>query len=125
MKYISPEYVQNTGSNVYNLAKLLANIKEIPKTTQEMEKLVFFDFLGLFVVSYSGSFVMFVHMIVPLAAVLLPILFLSIRNSAKTCSLILKTIVSFVSLIVSLVLAVKAMNGLAFIFEKLGKSMFW
>lgn len=127
MKYILPENIQNTGSNVYNLAKALANMEGSPKDhINDDVETVFFDFLGFFLISYSGDSITIIHISICCISVFLPLIFISIKKSAKRIGvIILKIIVSAITLVISLMLAMILCFVLALMLDKLDKTMFW
>lgn len=69
--YLDGTFV-NTGENILYFAKSLANSVEVPKLTHkddEDQLAVFFDFLGVVFVSYSGVNVTIIHSLVALVCI--------------------------------------------------------
>uniref|UniRef100_A0A182W0J6 FXNA-like protease n=1 Tax=Anopheles minimus TaxID=112268 RepID=A0A182W0J6_9DIPT len=55
VQYLSPAVLQRTGDNMLSLVRLLANGNQLARTSEQSEgSMVFFDFLGLFFVSYTA-----------------------------------------------------------------------
>ncbi|XP_050068625.1 endoplasmic reticulum metallopeptidase 1-like [Anopheles maculipalpis] len=57
VKYLEPAVLQRTGDNILSLTRLLANGDQLARSVDESfsdARMVFFDFLGMFFVSYSA-----------------------------------------------------------------------
>lgn len=75
---IPAESFQNVGDNILALAKALANAPELnDPQLYKAEDLVFFDFLGWFMVTYSQSTGVYLNIAVSIACAVLIILSLA------------------------------------------------
>ncbi|XP_055371692.1 endoplasmic reticulum metallopeptidase 1-like [Condylostylus longicornis] len=76
--FISKNVIQNTGDNILELTKIIANSKELGETYMHSQGTeVYFDILGLIFVSYSKDFAKFFNNAVVILSIVLPYLFLS------------------------------------------------
>lgn len=120
--YLSKEMLQHTGENILGLTKSLANSEELPNPPEGTHA-VYFDFLGLFFVSYTKQTGVIINIIVSIFVVLITFL-VQIKFRLKNCKReLMETIVSFITIVLSSVLSLAVCYGMAAIMNALDKTM--
>lgn len=124
IRYITNDSIQNTGNNVLELTKKLANSKEL-ENPPEGTAAVYFDMWGLFFVSYSAGVGIVINIVVSVLAVVLPFLVqtkFKIKNVVKVAR---ETLLSFGTMVLSSSLSLAACFAIGFIINASDNSMFW
>ncbi|KAG4071651.1 hypothetical protein HA402_011805 [Bradysia odoriphaga] len=120
---------QNGGDNILALTRAVANSPELSiSDTLPGEKLVFYDFLGWFMISYNTTIAIVINVIVALVAlVAVALSLLSFKNNLdlKWCHLTLEFTAVFLIQILSVALAIGVVLLLATIFDAVSRSMSW
>jgi hypothetical protein len=122
--YISLESIQYTGNNVLALVKKIANSNELANPP-EGTYAVFFDYLGLFFVTYTAAAGAVFNYIIAILAVVVPFV-LQTKFKVKNMGFVFfETLMSFVTIVVATVLAALACWGMAGIMNSTDNTMSW
>uniref|UniRef100_A0A1A9W2G5 FXNA-like protease n=1 Tax=Glossina brevipalpis TaxID=37001 RepID=A0A1A9W2G5_9MUSC len=121
--------LQHTGDNVLTLAKCLANAQELNDSSQHSEgHVVFFDFLGSFMIFYTESVGIILNIIVCLIAIIaigLSLYLMAVDSAISLKSMLSSFAASFAVQVATLVAA----GGLAFLnalfIDAIGSAMSW
>lgn len=122
--YIPLESIQYTGNNILALTLHIANSNELvdpPEGTYS----VFFDYLGLFFVSYSMGAGVVTNYIVAILAVVIPFIIQTKFKMQNLGFVFFETLMSFITLVVSTVMAALACWGMAAIMNATDNTMSW
>lgn len=124
IRYVTLESIQNTGNNILELVKLMANSIEI-ENPPEGSSAVYYDFFSLFLVSYSAGVGIIINIIVSVFAVAIPFI-IQTKLKLTNCLMNLKeTLVSFFTIIVSTILSLLACYVMGLIMNAVDNAMFW
>ncbi|XP_060658461.1 endoplasmic reticulum metallopeptidase 1-like [Drosophila nasuta] len=119
--------IQNTGDNILGLVRALANAPEMYNTeAYATGHAVFFDFLGLFFISYSaetGTIVNYCAAGVTLLLIFISVWRMSTLSELSSCSVFQRLIFLVIIQIVGLVLALALPLQVAYYFDSIGKSL--
>lgn len=124
IRYVTKDSIQNTGNNVLGLVKLMANSDEL-KNPPEGNPAVYYDFWGLFLVSYAKTTGAVINIIVSILAVSIPYL-VQTKLKVKNFAWVLReTLMTFVTFTVGVVLSFAACFTLSLIMNAADNTMFW
>lgn len=124
IRYVTVDAIQNTGNNILELLKLLANSDEI-ENPPEGTAAVYYDLWGLFFVSYSATVGHVINIVVAVTAVAVPLM-VQIKMKKKNVSVVLsETFTSFMTFTISCVLSLAACFLMGLIMNKTDNAMFW
>ncbi|KAH8384739.1 hypothetical protein KR093_007129, partial [Drosophila rubida] len=119
--------IQNTGDNILGLVRALANAPEMYNTqAYETGHAVFFDFLGLFFVSYSeetGTILNYSAAGVTLLLIFISVWRMSALSAVSSCGVFQRLIILVIVQIVGLALAVALPLQVAHYFDSFGLSL--
>ncbi|KAH8297049.1 hypothetical protein KR044_003986, partial [Drosophila immigrans] len=119
--------IQNTGDNILGLVRALANAPEMYNTqAYEEGHAVFFDFLGLFFVSYSeetGTMLNYSAAGVTLLLIFISVWRMSALSALSTCHVFQRLIILVIIQIIGLVLAMALPLQVAHYFDSFGMSL--
>ena len=124
IRYITNDSIQNTGNNVLELTKKLANSKEL-ENPPEGTAAVYFDMWGLFFVSYPAAVGTVINIVVSVLAVVLPFIIhtkFEVENVGKVAR---ETLLSFATMVVSSILSLASCYAMGLIINAVDNSMFW
>lgn len=123
LNQIGPSVLQNTGENLFALAKAMSQHNV---TTGTRSKYVFFDVFGVYMFSYtelSGAFANFIIVLASFFSIFLSLRFTTVGMNRREYSLHLLT--AIVSPGCTIVAAVLSCLLVAFLLDRLGCSMSW
>lgn len=124
IRYVTKESVQNTGNNILELTKKLANSEEL-ENPPEGTAAVYFDLWGLFFVSYSAAAGVTINIVVSVLAVAVPFL-VQTKMKLKNCKKItVETLISFATVAISTILSLAACFTMGLIMNAADNTMFW
>lgn len=124
IRYVTLDSIQNTGNNILELVKLLANSKEMDEPP-EGTAAVYFDVFGIFFVSYSALVGKVLNIVISVLAVLIPFL-VHIKDDFRHFAGVLReTLISFFTFAVSVILSLGACFAMGLIMNMTDNSMFW
>ncbi|KAL7735866.1 hypothetical protein ACLKA6_017862 [Drosophila palustris] len=119
--------IQNTGDNVLGLVRALANAPEMYNTqAYETGHAVYFDFLGLFFVSYSaetGQILNYSISGVTLVLILISVWRMSAISSLSCCHVVQRLIILLIIQIIALSLSLALPLLVAYYFDSFGLSL--
>ncbi|XP_065367014.1 endoplasmic reticulum metallopeptidase 1 [Calliphora vicina] len=128
---VSKESLQNTGDNVLVLAKGIANAPEMddPENPDNTEgHVIFYDFMGWFIVFYTESTGVIINVVVCIIAVIaigVSLFFMSARSGLSWPAILKRYGIAFAIQIVSLCLAAGLTLLVALFLDGVGRSMTW
>lgn len=122
IKYLNKDFLQQTGVNIIELTKTIANCDEL-ENPPEGSYSVFFDYLGLFFISYTKTTGIIINIIVSLLAIIVPFLFQTKFKFTNYQIVIIETLSSFATIILSSILSMAACFTMAVIMNALDKTM--
>ncbi|KAH8418651.1 hypothetical protein KR222_008448, partial [Zaprionus bogoriensis] len=119
--------IQNTGDNVLGLVRALSNATELHNIeAYEGGNVVFFDFLGLFFVSYlqeTGTIINYSVSGSVFVLILISIWRMSVVSSTSFCSMVLRLILSVIIQTIALVLGLTLPLLVAYYLDSFGLSL--
>ncbi|XP_034109174.1 endoplasmic reticulum metallopeptidase 1-like [Drosophila albomicans] len=119
--------IQNTGDNVLGLVKALANAPELRDIKDHEEgRAIFFDYLGLFFISYSvetGNILNYSVVGVTLLLIFISMLRMSALSLLSCCQVIQQLIITLIIQIIAFVLALALPLVVAHYFDSFGLSL--
>lgn len=122
--YIPMETVQNTGENILELTKKMANSDELADPP-EGNLAVYFDCLGLFFISYSKPVGVVINITIGILSFILPLI-VQMKVKLKNLKLVIvETLISFLTVIVSTALSAGICYLLALIMNAVDNTMSW
>lgn len=124
IRYMTNDSIQNTGNNILPLVKLLANSDELTNPP-EGSAAVYYDFWGLFFVSYSATAGKVINIVVSILAVLVPFLVQTELKISNIPRVLRTTLASFVIFTISAILSLSACFGMGLIMNVADNAMFW
>lgn len=120
--FISKETVQHTGENLLELTKAFADIENF---SNDGSTAIYYDYLGLFLVSYSSETAVIINITVSLLAVLVPFA-IQIRFKVKNIVRVsFYAVISLVTVVLSTVLSTLACYGVAAAINAADNAMSW
>lgn len=122
--YVTLESIQNTGNNMLPLVKLLANSEEL-LDPPEGSAVVFYDFLGLFFISYTKAVGAVINITVSILAVAIPFLLQTKFKPQNIMKILKETLNSLVTFIISSLLSLVACFLVGLIINSTDNAMFW
>ncbi|XP_073848916.1 endoplasmic reticulum metallopeptidase 1 [Musca autumnalis] len=126
---ISKQSLQNTGDNVLALAKGVANAPEMENPEEHAEgHVIFYDFLGWFMVFYTqttGVIINVVVCIIALLAIAVSLFFMTARSGLSWKAVITRYLTIFAIQIVSIALAAGLTILVAVFMDGVGRPMTW
>lgn len=122
--YIPLESIQYTGENIFALMKKIANADELASPPQGSHA-VFFDYLGLFFISYTMEVGVGINIAISLLAIILPMIINTKWKLANVKYVVLGTFLSFVTILVSTALSGGACYLMAIIMNAADNTMSW
>ncbi|XP_053668905.1 endoplasmic reticulum metallopeptidase 1-like [Anopheles marshallii] len=129
VQYLSPAVLQRTGDNMLSLVRLLANGDQLARSTEKSEgSKVFFDFLGLFFVSYSAIEGTVLNITVSITGLLVGIWsILSIVGWRHWLSMVLEILHGFVATLVAAgaAIGINLVTAFALDHTSVDRSMSW
>lgn len=124
IEYISLESVQHTGNNILALTKKIVNSKELANPP-EGNYPVYFDYLGLFFISYSQTIGIVLNIIFSILAVLIPFVIQTKFKLENIGFVLYETALSFVTMLLSVIVSGAACAGLAMLMNAVDRTMTW
>lgn len=125
--FLPPEVLQHTGDNILALTKEIANSDEL-ENTEEYSKgsPVFYDFLGLFFISYTKQFGIILNIIIVTLSATIPFLSLT-RSTRGIQSKYLKNEIRIGSIatLLSFIGSIAVCYFLAIFYDFIDKTMTW
>lgn len=122
--YISLESVQHTGNNILALTKKIANSREL-SNPPEGHYSIYFDYLGLFLISYTQPVGVAINITLSILAVLIPFILQTKFKVENIGFVIYETFFSLFMMAVSIVLSTAACFGLSVIMNAVDRTMTW
>lgn len=122
--YISLKSVQHTGENILALMKKMANSDELADPP-EGSFAIYFDYLGLFFVSYTKEVGIGLNISISILAVIIPFIFHTQLKLSNIPFVLLETFVSFLTIIVSTALSAGVCYSIAIIMNAVDNTMSW
>lgn len=120
--YIPMESVQYTGENIYALMLKMANSNEL-ENPPEGSYAIYFDYLGLFFISYSIEVGVGVNITISLLAIIIPMLIHTKLKKANVKHVVIGTLFSFITILLSTVLSAAACYLMAMIMNAADNTM--
>lgn len=118
--------IKHTGENILSLTKALINTKEfINPSSYQTGKQIYFDLFGLVFISYSEEFGASLNVITLFISSLGIILTISLLNSGNNFEVIVKLLMTLLSLLTFLIVAVCYNLFIAFAIDFFGYSLSW
>lgn len=124
VEYISKESVQHTGENILELTKKIANSDELANPP-EGSFAIYFDYLGLFFVSYSKGVGIALNITISILSVIIPFIIQTKLKLGEVGFVMIQTLISFGTIIVSTALSGTACYLVALIMNAADNSMSW
>lgn len=124
IKYVSMDAIQNTGNNVLSLVKVLVNCEELTEPP-EGSPVVFYDFIGLFFVSYTKLTGLIINIVVSILSVLVPFLVQTKLRLNDFTMIFKETLISFLTFTAAAILSLLACFAIGVIINSLDNAMFW
>jgi Peptidase family M28 len=124
IRYVTNDSIQNTGNNVLELTKKLANSEEL-NNPPEGNAAVYFDMWGLFFVSYSAAVGVAINIVISVLAVVVPFLVQTKMKLKNFKNVMTETLLSFLTVAVSTTLSLAACITMGFIMNAVDNTMFW
>lgn len=127
LEYLSLPVLQRTGDNVLALTREMANSDHLSAVEDEAgSNIVFFDFLGLFFVTYSMRVATVINATVAILVVLIPYLGLSAAAGHQANkSIRMEVLYGFVSVLLGALLSITTCAAIARQLEAMDKLMTW
>lgn len=122
--YISLESVQYTGNNILALTRKMVNSKELANPPEGSFS-VYFDYLGLFFISYTHTIGIALNIIFSLLAVLIPFVIQTKFKLENVGFVLYETALSFVTVLLSVIVSGAACAALALLMNVVDKTMTW
>lgn len=122
--YITMQSVQHTGENILSLTKKIANSDELAQP-QEGSFAIYFDFLGLFFISYTREIGIGLNVTFSILAVAIPFIVQTRLKLSNVGSIVTETLISFFTIIISTVLSASACYLMAVIMNAADNTMSW
>lgn len=122
--YIPMESVQYTGENIFALMKAMANSDELANPPIGSYA-VYFDYLGLFFVSYSREVGVGLNIAISLLAIIFPVIINSKLKLANLKLVFLGILISFVTIVLSTALSGGACYLMAIVMNAADNTMFY
>ncbi|KAG5674839.1 hypothetical protein PVAND_004784 [Polypedilum vanderplanki] len=122
--YLSKESIQRTGNNVLALLKKVANSDEL-QNPPEGTYAIYYDFLGLFFVSYTASAGAVFNYIIAVLAFVIPFIIQTKFKLKNLGFVTFETLMSFVTIVIATVLAALTCWGMANLMNVLDNTMSW
>lgn len=120
--YIPMESIQYTGENMFAYMKKMANSDELENPPQGSYA-VYFDYLGLFFISYTMEVGVGINIAISLLAIILPPLINTKLKLANVKHVVLGTILSFVTILLGIALSAGACYLMAIIMNAADNTM--
>lgn len=121
--------LQNTGDNVLHLARSIANAPEMENPTDHVAgHVIFYDFLGWFILFYSLNTSIIVNSVVCVIAVCaigVSLFFMSARSGLGWLAIIRRYALAFVVQLLSISLGAAIAITIAVFMDGVGRSMTW
>lgn len=124
VEYISEKSVQHTGENILELTKKIANSDELEKPL-EGSYAIYFDYLGLFFVSYSREVGITLNITISTLSVMIPFVIQTKFKLSSTVFVIVETLISFGTVVASTVLSATMCYLIAVIMNAVDNTMSW
>jgi hypothetical protein len=124
LDYISMESVQHTGENILELTKKLANANEL-ENPPEGTFAIYFDYLGIFFISYSREVGIGLNISISLLAFIVPFVIQTKFKLDMTKYVAIETLISFLTLLLSTILSALVCYLLAVIMNAVDNTMSW
>jgi uncharacterized protein (DUF433 family) len=123
--YITRESVQYTGENILALTKQIANSQEL-YDPPEGDYAIYFDYLGLFFISYTRITGIILNIVVSIVAIILPFIIQSkMKIASNFCFVLMETLLSFITIVISIVASAGVCYLIAIIMNSLDNTMSW
>jgi hypothetical protein len=122
--YIPLESIQHTGNNILALTRRIANSKELANPP-EGTYAVYFDYLGLFFISYTMGTGTIINYVVAILAIVIPFVLQTKFKKSNVGFVFFETIMSFVTMVVGVVLSTLACWGMAALMNSVDNTMSW
>ncbi|KAJ3649732.1 hypothetical protein Zmor_021456 [Zophobas morio] len=116
---------QHVGDNVLSLVRSLANAPEVASPKSDPGKVVFFDFLGLFMVSYTQTVASVINLCVVVFSFVIFVLSIHRFKLGYTTTTLKYLVLTFGTIIGGWILAGVFVILLALLIDKIGYSMSW
>lgn len=123
-EYISLESVQYTGNNILALTRKIVNSKELANPP-EGNSPVYFDYLGLFFISYSKSIGIALNIIFSILAVIIPFIIQTKFKLENVGFILYETALSFVTVLLSVIVSTAVCAGFAMLMNAVDHTMTW
>jgi hypothetical protein len=122
--YIDHESVQHTGNNILPLTKNMANSDELVNP-QEGSWPIYFDYLGLFMISYTEGTGIILNYTISILVVLIIFLIQIKFKLSNIIFVLFETIIGLITFVVGIVLAGAVCIGLASLMNAVDNTMSW
>lgn len=122
--YISMESVQHTGENILELMKKMANSDELANPP-EGSFAIYFDYLGLFFVSYSKAVGIALNFTISILSVVVPFVIQTKLKLSNVKIVAIETSISFITIILSTALSAGGCYLIAVIMNAADNTMSW
>lgn len=126
IEYIPMAVLQRTGDNILSLTKAISNSENLANSHRKSEPTVYFDFLGLFFVSYSAEVGLMINLSVVLLSIIIP--FLSLARSTSGIhgkQIRSETVVGFMATLLGVVVSGLVCFLIGYQLDLMGRSMSW
>uniref|UniRef100_A0A0A1WZ70 FXNA-like protease n=1 Tax=Zeugodacus cucurbitae TaxID=28588 RepID=A0A0A1WZ70_ZEUCU len=123
--------LQNTGDNVLSLAQAIGNAPEMRKAmsnNDQPEYLIFYDFLGWFMLYYTLQTSIIINVVVcaaALIAITISLYFMSKKSHLSWLPFMIHCLLTLIIQIISVALAVGIPLFIAYFMDVIGSSMSW
>lgn len=124
IRYWKLEPIQNTGNNVLELMKLLANSEEVanpPKGTSA----VYFDLWSFAFISYSSFIGSVINITVSVLAVAIPFLVQTEMQLENCKTVVREALIAFAAFTIGMILSLAACFSMGLLMNKADNTMFW
>lgn len=122
--YITLESIQYTGENIFELAKKMASSDELANPP-EGSYAVYFDYLGLFFVSYSKAIGIGLNFSISILAFFVPFIIQTELKLSNVKIVVIETLISFITIIFSTSLSAGGCYLIALIMNATDNTMSW
>ena len=124
IEYISIESVQHTGENILELMKKIANSDELAEPV-EGSFAVYFDFLGLFFISYTKFIGTILNITISLLSFIVPFIIQTNLRLKNLCYVAVETLISFFTIVLSTAASAGVCYLIAVIMNAVDNTMSW
>lgn len=124
IEYITLDSIQYTGENILPLTKRMANSDELADP-QEGSYAAYFDYLGIFFISYTQGVGIALNITFSILAVAIPFVIQTELKLTNIVAIVVETLMSFATILISTALSGAACYLLAIIMNAVDNTMSW